>query len=138
MENSWSQMPYILVMTRQKIALIACVKEKQLRPCAAAEMYISSDFKSWMDYAESWGASQIYILSGKYGLLELEEKIAPYDVNLNIAASQERKRWARGVIEQLKSKASLREDYFLVLANSNYSEYIIPQLKHYSMPLKID
>jgi len=138
MASCWWQMLYILAMTSKKIALIACVKEKKSVPCAVAEMYVSSDFKSWMDYAESWGASQIYILSGKYGLLELEEKIAPYDVNLNIASSQERKRWAHGVIEKLQDRTFLREDYFLVLANSNYSEYIIPHLKHYSMPLNID
>lgn len=131
-------MPYISGMTKQKIALIACVKEKKSEPCATREMYISESFKAWMNYAESWGANQIYILSGKYGLLELEEKIAPYDINLNMATSEERKSWSLGVIQKLSDKTVLAEDHFLVLANPTYSEYLIPHLKHYSMPLEIE
>ena len=131
-------MPYISGMTKQKIALIACVKEKKSEPCAAREMYISQSFKAWMNYAESWGANQIYILSGKYGLLELEEKIAPYNVNLNMAKSEERQSWSLGVIQKLSDKAVLSQDHFLVLTNSIYSEFLIPHLKHYSMPLEIE
>ena len=131
-------MPYISLMTKQKIALIACVKEKKSEPCAAREMYISPSFKAWMNYAESWGANKIYILSGKYGLLELEEKIAPYDINLNMATSEERKSWSLGVIQKLSNKTLLTEDHFLVLANSIYSEYLIPHLKYHSIPLDIE
>lgn len=131
-------MPYISGMTKQKIALIACVKEKKSEPCAAREMYISQSFKAWMNYAESWGSNQIYILSGKYGLLELEDKIAPYDVNLNMANYAERKSWSLEVVQKLSDKAALTEDHFLLLANSIYSEYLIPHLKHYSMPLEIE
>ena len=131
-------MPYISGMTKQKIALIACVKEKKPEPCMAREMYISPSFKFWINYAESWGANQIYILSGKYGLLELEDKIAPYDVNLNMANSAERKSWSLEVVQKLSGKAVLTEDHFLVLANPTYSEYLIPHLKYYSMPLEIE
>ena len=124
-------------MTKQKIALIACVKEKKTEPCAAREMYISPSFKFWMNYAESWGAHQIYNLSGKYGLLELEEEIEPYDFNLNFVKSKERKLWAQEVIQKLGDKTLLNEDQFLVLANSIYAEYLIPHLSNHSVPLKI-
>ena len=124
-------------MTRRRIALVACVKETQSRSAKAKDMYVSKVFKSWMNYAESCGANQIYILSGKYGLLELDEKINPYDFNLNFVKPQERKLWAQQVIQNLGDKARLNEDEFLVLANPTYSEYLIPHLKHYSMPLEI-
>tara|TARA_B100001287_G_scaffold213402_1_gene182207 strand:+ start:4416 stop:4793 length:378 start_codon:yes stop_codon:yes gene_type:complete len=124
-------------MIKRRIALIACVKEKQNESSKAKDMYVSETFKVWMNYAESWGANQIYILSGKYGLLELEEEIIPYDFNLNLIKSEERRIWAQEVIHQLDDKARLNEDQFLVLANAIYAEYLIPHLTHYSMPLKI-
>ena len=138
MESYWSQMLYILTMTKRRIALVACVKEKQNKSAKAKDMYVSKAFKAWMNYAESWGANQIYILSGKYGLLELEEEIEPYDFNLNFVKSKERKLWAQGVIQKLGNKTMLNEDQFLVLANSIYTEYLIPYLSDYSIPLKID
>tara|TARA_B100000767_G_scaffold269859_1_gene292448 strand:- start:1194 stop:1589 length:396 start_codon:yes stop_codon:yes gene_type:complete len=131
-------MPYILVMTKQRIVLIACVKEKKSERCMAKDMYVSSAFQSWMNYAESWGANQIYILSGKHGLLALNEFIDPYDFNLNTAKPEERKKWAKQVISKLSDKTELKEDTFLVLANSIYAEYLTPHLSHYAMPLKID
>lgn len=138
MESYWWPMLYISTMTKRKIALVACVKEKQNTSTKAKDMYVSVAFKAWMNYAESWGANQIYILSGKYGLLELEDEIEPYDFNLNFVKSQERKLWAQEVIQKLGDKAILNEDQFLVLANSIYAEYLIPHLGHYSMPLEID
>lgn len=131
-------MLFTLAMNSQRIALVACVKEKKTERCEAKQMYVSSAFESWMRYADSWGATQVYILSGKYGILELDEAIDPYDFNLNIQSSQKRRLWAKEVIDSLGQKVSLKEDTFLVLSNSVYAEYLVPHLKHYSMPLKID
>jgi cytoplasmic iron level regulating protein YaaA (DUF328/UPF0246 family) len=138
MESFWLPMPYILAMTRQRIALIACVKEKKSKRCRAKDMYVSSAFQSWMNYAKSWGANQIYILSGKHGLLALNEFIDPYDFNLNNSKPEERKQWAKQVISELTDRTELSEDTFLVLTNSNYAEYLTPHLSHYSMPIQID
>ena len=55
-----------------------------------------------------------------------------------MATSEERKSWSMGVIQKLSDKTVSAEDYFLVLANPTYSEYLIPHLKHYSMPLEIE
>ena len=55
-----------------------------------------------------------------------------------MASSEERKSWSLWVIQKLSDKAVLTEDQFLVLANPTYSEYLIPHLKHYSMPLEIE
>ena len=61
MESYLQQMPYILAMTNIKIALVACVKQKQDSPCQAKDMYVSEDFKAWMKYAKAWGADKIFI-----------------------------------------------------------------------------
>lgn len=66
-----------------KIALIACCKKKKESQCRACEMYQSTLFKLSYKYAEKTGCDEIYILSAKYGLLDKDKIIAPYDETLN-------------------------------------------------------
>ena len=57
------------------IVFISCVKNKNDYPCAARDMYISDLFKKSLVYAEQLTESTtVYILSAKYGLLELDTK----------------------------------------------------------------
>lgn len=62
------------------IYIIACGKEKSHHPIKARQMYTGSYFKSCLKYAESQSSDNIYILSAKYGLIELDEIIEPYDM----------------------------------------------------------
>ena len=130
-------MQYILATTNIKIALVACVKQKQGSPCQAKDMYVSEDFKAWMKYAESWGADKIFILSGKHGLLELTKEIKPYDFNLNVQSRSYRRAWAKDVLTKLTKEASFENDHFLILSNRLYAEDLSPNFKYFEMPLDI-
>jgi hypothetical protein len=62
------------------IYLVACGKEKVQHSIKARGMYTGSYFKACLKYAESQSNDGIFILSAKYGLVELEEIIQPYDL----------------------------------------------------------
>ena len=130
-------MQYILAMTNIKIALVACVKQKQDSPCQAKDMYVSEEFKAWVKYAKAWGADKIFILSGKYGLLELTKEIKPYDFNLNVQSRSYRRAWAKDVLTKLTKEASFENDHFLILSNRLYAEDLSPNFKYFEMPLDI-
>jgi hypothetical protein len=137
MESFLLQMPYILALTSIKIALVACVKQKQESSCQAKDMYRSEAFKAWMKYAESWGADKIFILSGKHGLLKLTQEIKPYDFNLNVQSRSYRRAWAKDVLTKLTKEASFENDHFLILSNRLYAEDLSPNFKYFEMPLDI-
>ena len=137
MESFWLRMQYILEMINKKIALVACVAEKQDFSCSAKDMYISKEFKFWMKYAFDWGANKTFILSGKDGLLDLEEKIEPYDFNLNLQPIEYRRLWAENVLSKLEQKTSFTRDHFLILSNHIYAKDLVRSFRHYDMPLNI-
>jgi hypothetical protein len=59
----------------KKIVLVSCVKSKLSHPAKARDLYISTLFKSNLEYACRQNPDGIYILSAKYGLLELDRKL---------------------------------------------------------------
>ncbi len=86
------------------IGLISCTKEKLPHPARARELYSPSHlFNGALRYLTG-RAGAIYILSAKYGLLDLEQVIAPYDQTLKQATAAQRRTWAQGVVEALKRR----------------------------------
>lgn len=65
-------------------------------------MYISALFQKNLHYAKSFNPNNIFILSAKYGLLELDEEVEPYDKTLNKMRSCEIKEWANSVLSQMQ------------------------------------
>ena len=119
------------------VVLIACVKEKQKSACKAIDLYQGKDFKNWFSYSKKINADKVYILSGKHGLLNPNEIIAPYDFNLNIANKEYKIKWAKSVLIKLNQETNLKKDKFIFLCNDVYAENILPQIKNYSFPFKI-
>ena len=119
-----------------KIVLISCVSKKFSIKSLAKDMYISPLFKYNLEYAKSLDFDNIFILSAKYGLLNLDEEIEPYNETLNSKNIKERKEWARIVLEKLKYKVDLDKDEFIFLAGEKYREFLIPYLKNYKIPLE--
>jgi hypothetical protein len=109
------------------IALISCVSKKLLQKAKAREIYISTLFKLSLKYAEM-KYSRIYILSAKYGLLELEQEIDTYNETLNDKSKKERLEWAEKVMNQIKTKCDIQMDEFVFLAGRKYYENLIPNL----------
>lgn len=120
----------------RKIVLISCVSVKLNNKAKAQDLYVSPLFKYGLAYAKSLNPDKIFILSAKYGLLELNEIIEPYNTTLNNMSSKEIKEWSDKVLSKLKNKIDLNKDQIIFLAGDNYRKYLIPHIKKYTIPLK--
>lgn len=114
----------------KKIILIACGKQKKTVPAKAKEMYTGTLFKKSLHYAQKINADEIFILSAKYGLLELSDIIYPYNLSLSMLSNYKRKMWALKVITALSMKCNLNEDSFTILSSKRYYVDIVPALKN--------
>lgn len=121
---------------RKKVVLISCVKSKLNVPAKARDLYISDLFRSALQYAYYLKAEKIFVLSAKYGLLELDQVIAPYEMTLKNMGEPQKRAWAAGVINSLRQKTDLNKDLFIILAGENYRKYLIPAMKNYQVPLE--
>ncbi|MEC5425868.1 hypothetical protein QGM71_20650 [Virgibacillus sp. C22-A2] len=111
----------------KKIALLSCTKSKQTYPCEAREMYDTSNlFKKARAYVEMTEYDDWFILSAKYGLLNKETLIEPYDITLLTMNAKERKVWSENVYSQLKGMKDCQFDFY---AGARYREFLIPLLK---------
>ena len=119
-----------------QVVLISCVSKKQNVPASAKDMYISTLFKGAYNYARKLGADKIFILSAKYGLLEENEIIEPYNETLNTKPVAEIKKWAAEVLESLEEKCDLEKDDFIFLAGEKYRRYLVDGISNYSVPLR--
>ena len=122
----------------ERIALVACVKEKLNHSASAVEMYTGDSFKSWLSDAKARNVDHIYILSGKYGLLELNESIEPYDLNLGHQDASYIENWKRNVISKLKANHSLANTHAIIYTNEVYYEGLLDYFKSYEIPFQID
>jgi len=120
----------------KRFVLISCVSKKLQHRAKAKDMYISSWFKKSMNYAKTLGPDEIFILSAKYGLLELEQEIEPYNKTLRSMNSLERKTWASKVLNELSKVVNLKRDEIIFLAGKYYRQYLIPYITHYKIPLE--
>src|SRR3990170_821285 len=120
----------------KKIILISCASQKLFDKARAEELYISTLFKLNLQFAKKLNPYKIYILSAKYGLLELNKKIDPYDITLNNMPAKNRKSWAQGVLKQLNSRFDLKRCHFIILAGSRYRQFLLPELYSYEIPIE--
>lgn len=97
---------------------------------------MSTLFKLNLKYAISLSPNEIYVLSAKHGLLELEREIEPYEQTLNNMRAAETKEWANNVLQQLRSVTSLEEAEFIFLAGEKYRKYLLPHIKNAVVPLE--
>jgi hypothetical protein len=119
-----------------KIVLISCVSKKLPYKAKAKGLYVSTLFKYNLRYAKSFNPDKIFILSAKYGLVDLEREIEPYDKTLNNMPSKEIKKWANCIINQMKKEADPKEDEFIFLAGEKYRKYLLPHISNYQIPLE--
>jgi len=119
-----------------KIILISCVSKKLLYNSKAKNLYVSPLFKYNLKYANSLNPDKIFILSAKYGLVDLELEIEPYNKTLNKMKKQEIEEWSEKVINQLKEQTDLQEDEFIFLAGDMYRKFLIPHIKNYKIPMQ--
>lgn len=122
----------------RKVALVACVKDKLNIPSKAIELYNNEAFRTWIKDAQSKDVDQIYILSGKYGLLLPEEIIEPYDLNLNSQTDKYQFEWYRNVIKRLTELEDLNSTHFILYTNKTYYKGFVHEMKSFEIPYEID
>lgn len=84
----------------------------------------------------SLNPDMIFILSAKYGLLELDDEIDTYDETLNTKSIKEIKTGADKVLNALRAKTNLEKDEFIFLAGEKYRKYLLPEIKNYKIPME--
>lgn len=109
------------------IALVACVAEKNTRPMAARDLYMSAWFRKASDYAAR-EADEWFILSAKHGLVSPERVIAPYDETLKRISATARRDWATSVMEALVQRLD-PSDTVIILAGQDYRAGLIEPLR---------
>jgi len=120
----------------KRIVLISCVKTKLDHPAKAENFYISDLFVKNLAYARKLKPDLIFILSAKYRLLKLNDRIAPYEKTLIKMPVQARRVWASGVISELRKHADLEQDEFIILAGEKYREFLLPYMRNYKIPFE--
>lgn len=87
-----------------KIALISCSKNKMEFECSAKQMYSKSVlFNKTLNYCLSKNYDFIFILSAKYKIVGLDDKIMPYELTLNSFSQHSLKEWAKDCFLILKN-----------------------------------
>ncbi len=109
---------------------------KRSEKSKAADLYVSPLFKMNLAYARTFKPDAIFILSAKYGLLELDQEIETYNQTLNYMKSSEIKTWADEVFEELSLKTDIPNTEFIFLAGERYRKFLIPHMPHFQVPMQ--
>lgn len=121
----------------QSVYLIACSQRKRSAPCRARDLYAASPlFRLSLQFAEKHHPDQIFILSAKYGLVALDQEIAPYDHTLSIMSGEEVSAWSAGVLQQLQNEVDPATTVVTFLAGKLYGRPLAPFLPHTQLPLE--
>lgn len=125
-----------ILFDRMKVVLISCVKAKLDHEALARDLYISSLFRKNLAYARSLCPDRIFVLSAKYGLVNLDQKLEPYEQTLKTMSAREIKEWSIGVVRQLEKKLDFTNDEVIFLAGNKYRKYLQPLFTKTSVPLE--
>jgi hypothetical protein len=112
------------------IAIVACGEKKSPYPVKARYMYQGSYHKLCLNYALTLTA-RVYILSAKYGLLDLSEIIEPYNVKMDDKNSVK-----IDFIRQQAEELNLLNEKVIVLGGSEYVKICSKIWKEIETPLK--
>lgn len=112
-----------------KIVLLSCTKSKLPHEAPAQELYAASPmFQKTLEYGKSLNPDEMYILSAKHHLVNLNQKLKPYDLTLKDFKKEEKEEWGSKTYQEMKSRGiNPEKDTFIFLAGN---EYIKPLLKY--------
>ena len=117
------------------VVLISCVGEKKPRKCKAKDLYDSTWFCYAWRYAQSLNPDKVFILSAKYGLVDPDAEIEPYEETLNTKPDNDIRTWAKAVVNTLRGKVDLANDIFIILAGERYRRHLTGNLTKYKVPM---
>lgn len=101
----------------ETVGLVACAAGKAGDASPAQDLYDSDLFRKSRAWCER-NCDRWYILSARYGLVEPEQILAPYNETLNDKTAADRRFWGEKVVSQL---GSLRRKKFILLAGEHYA-----------------
>ena len=119
-----------------RIVLISCASKKLPHRAKAQELYISPLFRLSLKYAHSLKPNNIFILSAKHGLVELNEELDSYNETLMTKSNKETRLWAEDVSKELRLRVNLEQDEIVFLAGEKYRRHLIPHCKQHEVPLE--
>lgn len=112
-----------------KVALISCTKSKKPYACPAKEMHSPSAlFSKALTYTTK-RYDVVYIISAKYGLLELGTVIEPYDLTLKSFPMRQKKIWAIKTFRMMETKKLPIGCHIHFYAGVDYRQYLMKLLK---------
>jgi cytoplasmic iron level regulating protein YaaA (DUF328/UPF0246 family) len=117
------------------VVIINCSKKKNSGKMMASDLYCGKMFKGALKYAKTYNRP-IFILSAKYGLIQLDDVIEDYNLKITMLNKAEKLKWTKLVLIQWRI---LIKDYESVvfLCSEEYSKLIIPNIRNkYLLPLK--
>ena len=112
-----------------RVALLSCTKSKKTYACSAKEMYSPSTLFSKALAYTSRRYEAIYVLSAKYGLLELDTVIEPYNLTLKSLSKQQKKIWAVKTFGMIEAKNLPTDSCLHFYAGVDYRVYLMKLLK---------
>lgn len=117
------------------IFLISCVSKKQATTAPAAEFYVSDWFKKAKAFAEGH-ADAWYILSAKYGLVDPNDALEPYEQTLNTMYKKERLHWSKQALNSIVNKTT-SGDHIVFLAGIRYREFLAEELSRLGYTIEV-
>lgn len=118
-----------------RIVLVSCVSQKLSHRARAQDLYTSPLFRFNLQYAKQLSPDAIYIISAKYGLLNLDVEIEPYNLTLKDMRLSQVKAWAQNTLEEIKRCTDINRSHFIFLAGERYRKYLLPYLNSYEIPM---
>ncbi len=107
-----------------RIALVSCSSAKAANAAPAAELYVSDWFVKARAYAQQSRFDRWFILSAKYGLLDPQRVIEPYDRDLRKCSARGRRLWAACVHDDLADR-DLVPSKITILAGALYRRPLV-------------
>jgi hypothetical protein len=106
-----------------KIGLVSCVKSKLPHAAPASDLYTSALFRGARCSVER-SCDRWFILSAEHGLVSPDEVLEPYEKTLTTASPNERRRWSRRVLDELRQAlGDVRGHTFEIHAGAAYANF---------------
>jgi hypothetical protein len=110
------------------VGLVACSRIKTERPAPACELYCSPLFRAARLFAEQHhGRGRWMILSARYGLVDPQRMLEPYDQTLRQMSQLECRAWGERVASELARQFPADTTYWLY-AGALYRQTLIQAL----------
>lgn len=108
-----------------RIVLVGCGKAKGSNPAPARDLYTGCLFRDRVRYAEA-GGDPWRIVSARYGLVDPDDELSPYDQTIASLPEVDRAAWALAValdlVSELPDLARLRSVHVELHMGADYAE----------------